>query len=182
MHFGMELHRIKVARDIRRHRKRRVGRGAINRKARRNPRDMVAVAHPDLFFAIGKPAVQDRQAVCGRGQEGAAKFCGAMAAFDQPAQLLHHGLLTIADPQHRHAQRPKRLGRTRRTRAGHRIWPPRKDHCLGRKAFQEAVIDLIIGMNFAINIQLAQATRDKLRNLRTKVDDKEAIMLCHGLA
>jgi hypothetical protein len=36
-------------------------------------------------------------------------------------------------------------------------------------------------MDFAIDVQLAQAARDKLRNLRAEVDDEEAFMMCHTL-
>jgi hypothetical protein len=37
-------------------------------------------------------------------------------------------------------------------------------------------------MNFAVNVQLAQATRDELRHLRAEIDDEKAVMLGHGFA
>ena len=37
----------------------------------------------------------------------------------------------------------------------------------------------MIGMNFAIDIQLAQATRNKLRYLATEIDDKKLFFGCH---
>jgi hypothetical protein len=36
----------------------------------------------------------------------------------------------------------------------------------------------LIGMDFAINVQLAQTPRNQLRYLTSKVDDEEAVMRC----
>jgi hypothetical protein len=36
-------------------------------------------------------------------------------------------------------------------------------------------------MDFAIDIQLAQAPRDQLRHLGSEIDDQKFVMLGHGL-
>ena len=55
--LGVELHRVEIARHVSGDRERRVWRGAINLKAGGDGGDVVAVAHPDLFFFVVKPAV-----------------------------------------------------------------------------------------------------------------------------
>jgi len=56
VHLGVELHRIEIARHVGRDGEGRVGRCAVDLEAGCDGRDVVAVAHPDLLFFIGKPA------------------------------------------------------------------------------------------------------------------------------
>jgi len=56
----VELHRIEVARFIRDNGKGGTGGGAANPESRWNPGDMIAVGHPDLFLALGKPSIEER--------------------------------------------------------------------------------------------------------------------------
>ena len=99
-----------------------------------------------------------------------------MAAINLAAKLLHHGLLAVADAQNRHAQGRKPQGRAGRSLARHAIWAARQDHSLWREFGQKGVGDLLIGVNFTIDVQLAQAARNKLRHLAAEVDDKEAFV------
>ncbi len=99
-----------------------------------------------------------------------------MSAINLSAKLLHHGLLTVADAQNRHAQGENRRGCAGRSLARHAIWTARQDHSLWREFGQKGVGDLLIGVNFTIDVQLTQTTRNKLRHLATEVDDKEAFV------
>jgi hypothetical protein len=54
---------------------------------------------------------------------------------------------------------------------------------LGRKIGQKGVGHLLKRMDLAIDVQLAQSSRDQLRDLRAEVDDQKAVMgLGHGLS
>ncbi len=156
------------------------GRGAVDLEAGGDGRDVVAVAHPDLFARFQEPAGQQVDAlVCGR-HIGAAELCRAMAALDLAAQHLHHHLLAIADAQHRHAQiedAGRRAGRAVVDDAGRAT---RKDHRFGAKLLQESVCHLLERMDFAIDVQLSQAARDQLRYLAAEVDDQKAVMCFHA--
>ena len=180
VNFGVELNRIEVAFGICRDCERRIWRGAVNLKSWCDFRHMVAVAHPDLFVAIGKPTVQQPQLAL-RRDKGATKFGGAVAAFDFPAQLLHHDLLAIADAKDRHAQVKDFLRRTWRPFAGDAVRPARENHGLGRKVAHKFHRDILIRVDFAIDAEFAQATRNELRDLATKVDDQKAVIegVCH---
>ena len=122
-----------------------------------------------------------------RGHKGAAEFRRAMPAFTHTCRpaLLHHHLLAIADAKDRHDPDQTDLGRARRASTRHAVGPARKDHRLGRHSAQErSQRHILIGMDFAIDVQLAQAARNQLRHLAAKVDDEKAVMwmlLCHGL-
>ncbi len=139
MHLGVELHGVEVARNIRRDRKRRVRRGAINRKSRSDFRDMVAVAHPDLFFVGGEPALKQGKLAFGL-HIGAAELGGAMPAGHFAAQLRHHGLLAITDAKHRHAHLEDDCGArgdpSRVTLSG----PPDRITALGAKSAKNASV------------------------------------------
>ena len=60
----------------------------------------------------------------------------------------------------------------------HAIGTTGKDDRFGRKAGQKRISDVLIGVDFAINVQLAQTPRNQLRYLTSKVDDEEAVMRC----
>ena len=179
VHFGMELHRIKPPRRIGGYRKRRIRRGAMDGKSRSDLTDVIAVRHPDLLALLGKPAVQQRQCRAGWRDIGAAEFGGAVATLDAAAQHVHHSLLAITDAQHRHAKREHLDRRQRRAGGEHRGRTAGQDHRFGREFRQKLWRHPIERVNFAVNIQLAQAARDKLRHLAAKVDDQKPVMLRH---
>ena len=182
VHLGVELHRVKAARGVGGDGKGRVGRGAVDLEAGRDFRHVVAVAHPDLLIPRLEPARQERAGLVGRGDVSLAKFGGAVAAFDVAAQAMHHDLLAIADAKDRHAQVKHALRWHRCAVPIDRGGTAREDHGLGPEGPKESVIHFVVGMNFAVNVQLAQATRDELRHLRAEIDDKKAVMLGHGFA
>ncbi|MPL73681.1 hypothetical protein SDC9_19487 [bioreactor metagenome] len=179
VHLGVELHGVEVTRRIGGDREGGAGRGAIDLEARGDAADVVAVAHPDLLAPVLEPALEQRQRARGRSDIGAAELGGAMAGFDEAAELLHHHLLAVADPEDRHAEGEGRFRRTRRALAGDAVRATREDDCLGGETLQEGIGDLLIGMDFAIDVELAQAARNQLRDLGAEVDDEEALMLGH---
>ena len=109
---------------------------------------------------------------------GTAKFCGAMSAFHTSTQLVHHDLLTITNAKDRNTHVKRGLGCAGATLTCHTVGATRKDDRLGCKVGQKRICDVLIGMDFAINVQLAQTPRNQLRYLTSKVDDEEAVMRC----
>ena len=78
------------------------GARAEHAEAGRQLGDAVAVAHPDRIFLALLPHAFEQRAVVGDLDLGAAEFA-VMAALDLAAELLRHGLLAVADAEHRHA-------------------------------------------------------------------------------
>ncbi len=72
------------------------------------------------------------------------------------------------------------LGRARRAFARDAVGPAGQDHRLGGEFGQKGRRHPLIGMDFAIDVQLAQAARDQLRHLGAEVDDEKALMLGHA--
>ena len=103
-----------------------------------------------------------------------------MAAFDRATQHLHHHLLAVTDAKHWHTQIENACGRTWRAFVNHAGRATGQDHCFGGEVFQEGVGYLLERVDFAINVQLAQATGDQLCDLAAKVDDKKTIMCAHA--
>ena len=136
VHFGVELHGVEVARGVGRDGERRVGRGAVDLEARRDLRDMIAVAHPHLLIAISEPAVEQMQlAVRGR-DVGAAELRRASPSLNVAAEAVHHHLLAIADAQDGHAHLEHRGRRHRGAFVKHRCRAAREDHGLWRELLQ----------------------------------------------
>mmetsp|Transcript_11559 Transcript_11559/g.18596 ORF Transcript_11559/g.18596 Transcript_11559/m.18596 type:complete len:391 (-) Transcript_11559:6-1178(-) len=175
VHFWVELHRIKVTLCVGGDSVRCVGRGAVDLKARCDFANVITVGHPDLLVAFGEPAVENVQRLVWR-HIGAAKFGGAVAAFDVAAQLGHHGLLTVADAKDWHAIVKYLLWCAWRTLAGHAVRATGEDHSLGRICAHEVHVDVLIRVDFTVDVQLAQATGDQLGDLAAEVNDKKAVV------
>ncbi len=122
----MELHAVEPARIVGDRRERRAGRDADGAEAGRQPRHAVAMAHPywrplaDLEHAVEQRRLVDDLKL------GAAELAG-VPAFDLAAERRHHGLLAIADAEHRHARVEHRLRRLRRARLMHACRSARQD-------------------------------------------------------
>ena len=101
-------------------------------------------------------------------------FAGLHAA----AQILHHHLLAIADAQDRHAETVDGARRARAALAHHRIRPAREDHRFRGEIAQEIVGHVLERVDFAIDVQFAQAARDQLRHLAAEIYDQQAVMGC----
>jgi len=84
--------------------------------------------------------------------------------------------LTITNAQNRQAHCPKTVWCAGRSFARYAIGAAGQDHGFWREIGQKGIRDGLIGVNFAVNIQLAQAARDQLRHLAAKVDDQQAFV------
>ena len=112
-HLGVELHAVEPARIVGDGRERRAGRDADRAEARRQLGHPVAVAHPHLrALAFFEHALEQRRLVDDL-QLGAAELAG-VPRFHLAAERRHHGLLAVADAEHRHARVEHGLRRLRR--------------------------------------------------------------------
>ncbi len=181
VHFGVELNRVKVAGCIGCDGIRRVGRGAVDGKTGGELGHVIAVAHPDLFFVVCKPAVQQWQLFFGWCDVGPTEFRRATAARDFAAmhfaaQLLHHHLLAIANAQNRHAIVEHALRRAGRAGSHHAVGPAGKNDGFGRDLVDHIHRHGLVRADFAVNVQLAQPARDQLRHLAAEIDDQKTVM------
>ena len=127
--FEMELRGVELPLVVGDHRDRRVRRRADHAKALRQFRHAVAVAHPDRIALALLPHAFEQRRVLGHQHLGAAEFA-VMAALDLAAELLRHGLLAVADAEHRHAGVEQFPGRKRRVLVEHGGRPAGEDHRL----------------------------------------------------
>ena len=179
MHLRVELHGVEPALQIGGDREGGVGRGAVDLEARRDLGHVVAVAHPHLLAprAVHEPAVERIDPLFGRGHVGAAEFGGAVTAQNLAAQHVHHDLLAVTDAEDRNPEVENAFRGARRAVVDHAGRTARKDHGFRRELFQERIGHVLIGVNFAIDVQLPQAARDQLRHLAAEVDDEKALMI-----
>ena len=142
---------------------------------------MVSMAHPHLLCGAALKQTIKQRVVRDFLNKGAAKLARG-AAFDPPAELLHHSLLTIANPQHGHAERKNCTIHPRAILSGYTGRTAGQDNGLWIIILQKRSIDFVEGVNFAIHAAFAQATCDELRYLRAEVYDEGAFVLftCHG--
>ena len=142
---------------------------------------MIAMAHPDLFAPVEKPAGQKVDALGPVLHVGAAEFGGAFSTQDLAAQHLHHHLLAVADAQDRHAKLEDACGRTGGALVDHAGRTAREDHRLGGEVVEEGVGDVLERVDFAIDVELAQAAGDQLRDLAAEIDDQQAFVMAGGI-
>ena len=106
--FRVELRAVEAALVIRDHGKRRAfGRGD-DPEARREGGDLVAMAHPHLMAGTLFPKPFEQSAVFGDIDERPTKFA-AISWLHSAAQLVRHGLLTVAYAKDRDARVKHRL-------------------------------------------------------------------------
>src|SRR5215204_2267007 len=98
----MKLRGVELSLLVSDHGDRRVRRSADDTEAFRQFGDPVAVAHPNRIFLALLPDALEQRRVLGDQNLGAAKLA-VVAALDLATQLVRHGLLAIADAEHRNA-------------------------------------------------------------------------------
>ena len=133
--------------------------------------DLVAMAHPNIAMRL----VPEK-----RGEEFALCFgCDArmtkLALFgwaDRTAELLGHGLHPVANPEYGHAQLEDDLRDSRGSLSGDALGAPGENDPLGGKGLHCGSRD-IERVDLAVDPGLADAPRDQLGVLRTKVDDEQ---------
>ena len=105
-----------------------------------------------------------------------AKFTH-LPAFDLATELLGHGLHAIADAKNRYTELEHCLRRTVGRLMMRRHVTARKNHAT-RGKLANKLIPHITGVDLAIDVGLANPPRDQLGDLRTKIEDEDAIV--HG--
>ena len=172
-HLGVELHGVELALLVGDGRERRALRHAHHLEARRQPRDAVAVAHPHGVALALLPHVLEQRRVAGDLQLGAAELA-MVPALHAAAHLRHHGLLAVADAEHRQARLEHPVGGARRAELGDAGGAAGQDHGLGLEALQR-VLGAVEGHDLGVDALLAHAPGDQLRHLAAEVDDEDGV-------
>ena len=173
-HLGVELHAVIAAALVGDGGEGRVLAGGDDGEAGRQLRHPVAVAHPDLLAVAGLPDALEQ---AGRGLAldlGAAELA-VMSALDRAAQLLGHGLLAVADAQHRHVGLEDRGMGGGRLALGHRGRAAGEDDPPRIERLDLRVVDGLEGQDFTVNPGFAHAAGDQLGNLGTEIDDQQTV-------
>ena len=142
------------------------------------------MTHPDIehaatggVAAVLEPIEQARSR--GHREFGVAEFTLA-GSRDATAELLRHGLHAVADPEHRHAKLEHCGGRPRRIGGGDRLGAAGENHSArGESAYLH--VTHVPGVNLAVDPELAHASGDELRVLRTKIEDQDAMRVDIGV-
>ena len=92
------------------------------------------------------------------------------------AQLHRHREHPVADAQHRHAGLPDRLGRAQVAVLVGAGVAAGEDDAPGLEVPDELVAD-VVGMDLAVDVRLAHAPGDQLRDLRTEIEDQDPVVL-----
>ncbi len=173
-HLEVELRGVEPPLLVGDHRDRRIGRGADDAKALRQPGHPVAVAHPDRVLLALLPDALEQRRVLGDQHLGAAKF-PVVPGLDLAAELMRHRLLAVADAQHRDARLEQRLRRQRRVLVEHRGGAAGQDH---RRGFHrgERLGRLLERHDLAIDLLLAHPPRDELGHLGAEIDDQDLVV------
>ena len=146
----------------------------IARKPLRQLGDAVAVAHPDRIALADLPDAFGERRRLRHLDLGAAEFA-VMAGLDLAAELLRHGLLAVADAEHRHAGLVDRHRRERRVLVEHGGRPAGEDHPF-RLHLAQRGFRLLERHDLAIDPLLAHAPRDELGHLRAEIDDENLVV------
>ena len=169
MHYlGVELEPVVAPLDIRHDGHRGVLGGCQRREPGRHCLDAVPVAHPDIQLG-GKSGQQWRAP---RGGDGRRPEL-ALATRPPPC-------LPAAPPAAASRSRcPAPAARTR-TPSPRRAAPPRRTRCSARREDKAAYIKVVergrlrvVGDDFAVGVQLADAPRDQHAVLRAEVNDDD---------
>ena len=140
------------------------------------------MAHPDaLMIAHLAEAFQER--AFGHNLDVRTAKLAMIRCLHPPAKLRAHGLLAIADAQHRHACLEDIRVSLGAVLPARRMRGTRKDDGLGAILLHELRIGAVIGMDLAIDAALAQAPCDKLGHLTAEIDNQGAFVFgcsAHG--
>src|SRR5690606_13410151 len=136
----------------------------------------VAMAHPDIEQAVVLRigAVLDLHEEGGMAMGthfGIAEFAH-IGALDLAAQLCRHGLHTIADAEHGHAQFKYALRYARCFIFVNRIRAAGKNDAGGIE-FTDEIIGDIPRMQFTVDIGFTHAARDELRVLGAEIENQD---------
>ena len=172
-HLGVELHGVEPALLVGDGRERRALGHGHHLEAGGELGDAVAVAHPHgVGLALGPHALEQGR-IGDHLQLGAAELA-VVAALHPAAELRHHGLLAVADAEHRQAGLEHPVRRPGRAELGDAGRPAREDHGLGLQPLQR-VLGPVEGHDLGVDALLAHPARDQLGDLAAEVDDEDGI-------
>ena len=145
-----------------------IGRGGDHLRPYRQGRYSIAVRHPHLGF--GLHALQKRR-IGHHAQHGAAIFAG-VGGLHLPTAIKRQILSAVANAKQRQLAPEQGQVHLRGIGVPHAAGAAGQDNALhgivqGRH--------LVIGVNFAIDVQFPQATADQLRHLGTEIQDQYLI-------
>ena len=151
-------------------------RGGDHLEAGRQRGDMVAVAHPDLMLFTLAPQPVKQRAVPGHFQKSPAELL-MVGGFHLAAQLQHHGLLAVANPQDGHRHLEDQIRRPGAADVGGRRRAARQDDALGGEILDPLQV-AVKRENLAVNAAFPHTPRDQLGYLGAEVENENAIS--HG--
>jgi hypothetical protein len=166
----MELDAVQVAARISQAGVRcRVGLGG-GAEALRRSEDRVAVAHPDRLLSLDP----GEQAIRLGDRHRRRAVLALRRGHDLAAELVGHELEAIADAEDRDPSRPERGIGTRRIRVVHGRRAARQDHRRHTAPF-ELGHGRVVRQELRVHVQLADASRDELRELAAEIENRDGI-------
>ncbi len=169
----VELGGIEVALLVGDHGEGRAVRNAGDGETGRQRGHPVAMAHPHLVALARLPdPLGQRRLVLDLDQCPAE--LAMVLALDLAAELEGHGLLAVADAEHRDPGLVDRHRRQRRALVEHRGGSAGEDDGLGREP-GHPLLGLGKRHDFAVDARLADAPRDELGYLAAEVDDEDGV-------
>src|SRR5450830_7447 len=133
------------------------------------------MTHPDFEHAMAFWGHKIVDTIQKRSVATGTHFCITefthQTVFNLTAELFSHCLHTIANTQNRHTCLEHSHWCTWRITLGHTTWTARENDA-GSAIFTNEFITHIVRMNFGEYTRITNTTSDQLRDLRTKVKDK----------
>ena len=131
------------------------------------------MAHPDLLAGADLPYPVEQDAIVFYIDKGTPELA-MVGGFDTPAKLVAHGLLAVADAQHRKAGVENKLRCPWRFLGDHGGRSAREDIGLGPERLD--LLDRCVeGHDFAIDTSFADTARDQLCDLTAEIENENTI-------
>ena len=181
-YLGVELHGVVTARLVGHAGDGATGRAGHLLEAWGQLGDLVAMAHPHLEHAVALGRAEVLDAIEHAGVAPGTHFGITEFAVGTPRhlapQLHRHGLHAVADAEHGNTEVPHRLRRAQLMVFVGAGVAAGEDHTPGRESPDEVVRD-VVGMDLAVDVRLAHAARNQLRDLGAEVEDEDLVVQGH---
>src|SRR5262249_15124705 len=133
----------------------------------------IAMAHPHLVArTLGPDAVEERAVVLDV-EKGAAELT-MVPGLDLAAKLRTHGLLAIADAEHRNVGLEDDLRGAWAAYVDGGMWTAGEDDCLRTYALERGLRRLERN-DLGMDPRLANTARNQLRHLAAEIDDEDSV-------